>query len=333
MKKVFVKTPQHTYTVYIKNELLKDVHSYLQKNKNYILISDDFIPKMYYETLTSQINIEHAYFIKAGEQSKSIDTAYSIIQKMLNDGVTKDYTLIALGGGVVGDLAGFIASIYMRGLTYVQIPTTLLAQVDSSVGGKTAVNAPTMKNAIGTYKHPSKVLIDPETLKTLDIRQFNNGMAEIIKYGLISNKTLYDELHANNINEHIDNVIATCVAIKAQIVYLDEKDQGVRQLLNYGHTIGHAIEQASKYTMLHGEAIAIGMRIMAKNQSFEDSLIQLLKQYHLPITHNFDHKLLLDIIKTDKKAHQDLLNIILVEEVGNGFVKTIKKDDIEHYLR
>ncbi len=333
MKKVFVKTKHHTYTVYIQHQLIDNIVPYLPKEDNYVLISDDNIPKQYYDSISDQVTIRHSYFIKAGEQSKTIHVANDIIEKMIEDGVTKDYVLIALGGGVVGDLAGFIASVYMRGIDYIQIPTTLLAQVDSSVGGKTAVNTPKMKNAIGAFKHPTKVLIDPETLNTLETRHFNNGMAEVIKYGLIADKELYNRLNTPNILKIIDDIIATCIAIKARIVYLDEKDQGVRQLLNYGHTIGHALEQFSEYKLLHGEAVAVGMAMAAKKQKFKDSLYKLLENYNLPTTYDYDKEALLKIINTDKKAYKDNLNFIMVEEVGNGFIKTINKKDITHYLR
>ncbi|MEC9484690.1 MAG: 3-dehydroquinate synthase [Candidatus Izemoplasma sp.] len=333
MKKVFVKTKHHTYTVYIEHDLLSNITPYLPKTSNYILISDDNIPKVYYETIHKQLSIKHSYFFKAGEQSKSLPVVQDIIEQMIEDGVTKDYVLIALGGGVVGDLAGFIASVYLRGIDYVQIPTTLLAQVDSSVGGKTAVNSPTMKNAIGAYKHPKKVLIDPKTLNTLENRHFNNGMAEIIKYGLISDSKLFHRLNTNNIINIIDEIIATCVAIKARIVYLDEKDQGVRQLLNYGHTIGHAIEQYSEYELLHGESIAIAMHMLAKDKPFEESLTQLLRHYNLPLDYSYKKDAILKAIKTDKKVYNDHLNMILVDEVGNGYIKTIKLTEINNYLR
>jgi 3-dehydroquinate synthase len=333
MNKVFVKTKHSTYNIYIEDHLIENIDAYLETQKQYIIISDDFIPKTYAQTVSLKIPVVKSYYFKHGESSKTLETAYSIMTSMINDGITKDITIIALGGGVVGDLAGFIASIYMRGVDYIQIPTTLLAQVDSSVGGKTAVNTPSMKNAIGAFKQPKLVLIDPLTLNTLEERQFNNGMAEVIKYGLIADKNLYEDLFdKDNVKQNIDHIIATCVAIKAKIVQIDEYDSSIRRLLNFGHTIGHAIEQHSQYDLLHGEAISIGMALMAKNESYYSTLLKLLKLYDLPHSNHYDIESLYQIIKTDKKATKDDLNIVLVKEIGDAFIKTIHKNNILEYL-
>lgn len=334
MNKVYVRTKHSTYNVYIEDNILENIDMYLQTQKQYIIISDDNIPKEYGQIVSLKVPVVKSYIFPHGEASKSMETAYSIMTKMIEDGITRDITIIALGGGVVGDLAGFISSIYMRGVDYVQIPTTLLAQVDSSVGGKTAVNAPTMKNAIGAFKQPSLVLIDPLTLNTLPDRQFNNGMAEVIKYGLIADKALYDSLFDSKfVRDNIDNIIANCVAIKAKIVEIDEYDSNVRRLLNYGHTIGHAIEQYSKYDFLHGEAISIGMLMMTKFENFRDSLSNLLDVYSLPKVNPYPINELIEIIKTDKKATKESLNIILVETIGDAFIKTIRKNDILTYMK
>lgn len=334
MNKVYVRTKHSTYNVYIEDNVLENIDMYLNSQKQYIIISDDNIPKNYSQIVSLKIPVVKSYYFPHGEASKTMETAYTIMTSMINDGITKDITIIALGGGVVGDLAGFISSVYMRGVDYVQIPTTLLAQVDSSVGGKTAVNAPSMKNAIGAFKQPNLVLIDPLTLNTLPDRQFNNGMAEVIKYGLIADSSLYKSLFDKEyVKANIDNIIANCVAIKAKIVEIDEYDADVRRLLNYGHTIGHAIEQYSKYDLLHGEAISIGMLMMAKYESFKEELSNLLDIYSLPKDNPYPNDELLTIIKTDKKATKEDLNIILVESIGDAFIKTIHKNDILTYMK
>lgn len=321
MKKVSVHLGKRSYSIIIQQDLLYNIENYIDINQEFVIFSDDFIPKEHINKIIPKLNPKIVEFIPHGEHSKSMEMAYSLINLMISKGVTRGATIIAFGGGVIGDLAGFIASVYMRGLDYIQIPTTLLSMVDSSVGGKVGINADNMKNAIGSFKQPKVVLIDPNTLKTLDEKQFNNGVAEVIKYGLIAGKSLYEDLLVNNIHDRIDDYIYECVKIKADIVSKDELDLGVRQILNYGHTLGHALEQASNYKLLHGEAVSIGMLFMAKNKPFENSLSSLLKKYNLPTSYEYNKEQILRLIATDKKATQNKLNIIMVDTVGKGYVE------------
>lgn len=320
------------YTIYIEKNILSNISSYLDVDKDYVIITDSNIPKVYLNKIIHQLNDPLVLEVPEGEHSKSIDTAYNLINKMIENGVTRSSMVIALGGGVIGDLAGFVASIFMRGIEFIQIPTTLLSQIDSSVGGKVGINALNMKNAIGSFKQPKLVLIDPVTLNTLEQRQINSGISEMIKYGLISDKSLFYDIINKNIFENIEKYIYTCVSIKAKIVTKDEYDLGLRQLLNFGHTIGHAIEQESKYLLLHGEAVAIGMYLMAKGENYQKDLKEVLLKYQLPYEHNYDKDTLFKYIKTDKKVHNKKLNIILVKEVGNGFIKQIDIDDIKERI-
>ena len=267
-----------------------------------------------------------------GEKSKSMETAYSILDKMVNYKITRNCLIIALGGGVIGDLSGFIASIYMRGVDFIQIPTTLLSQIDSSVGGKVGINSSNMKNAIGSFYQPKMVLIDPDTLTTLSKKEFSNGIAEMIKYGMISDKTLFINLLENNLLTNIEKYIEKCIIIKKSFVVDDVFDKGKRQALNFGHTIGHAIEKHSNYSLLHGEAISIGMVLMSKNYIYHDDLIKVLKKYNLPIKYEYDKTEILEYIKTDKKATINSINIVLVEKIGSSIIKNIEFEEIEKYL-
>ena len=221
----------------------------------------------------------------------------------------------------------------MRGIDYIQIPTTLLSQIDSSVGGKVGINSEHMKNSIGSFYQPKVVLIDPDTLKTLSIKEYNNGISEMIKYGLIADKSLFYDILDKNINDNIEQYICKCIEIKRDIVEKDEFDNGIRQILNFGHTIGHAIEQDSQYSLLHGEAIAVGMNLMSTKNMYHNDLVRILNKYSLPLTYDYDLETIYNYIKTDKKVINNKLNLIVVEQVGNGLIKTIDIKEIKEYLR
>lgn len=328
MIKVHVPLPGKEYEIIIKQNLLEDIDQYIDKSSELVVISDDNIPKQYITKINQKLNNPLNLFIPEGESSKSMETANLLANKLIDNKITRGVTIIALGGGVVGDLAGFVASIYMRGVKYIQIPTTLLSQIDSSVGGKVGVNANAMKNAIGAFKQPEKVLIDPTVLNTLEQRHISNGIAEMIKYGLIASKPLFNNLLEKDVMANIDEYIYECVSIKKEIVLEDEFDYGRRQILNFGHTIGHALEQYSQYDLLHGEAVAIGMVMMSKKSTFYNKLVKVLQKYNLPTSYDYDKDSIYKYITTDKKANKNQLNIILVEEEGNGFIKTINTNDI-----
>lgn len=332
MKIINIPIKDDSYNVYIKRELLFDISSYIDVNRQIVIITDDFIPKIYLNTITSQIDNPTIFEVPQGENSKSMEIVYSIIEDMITSKITRKCLIIALGGGVVGDLAGFIASIYMRGVDFIQIPTTLLSQIDSSIGGKVGINSTSMKNAIGSFYQPKMVLIDPNTLKTLAPREYNNGIAEMIKYGLIADKSLFKSLLEEDIYINIEKYIEKCINIKKDLVIKDVFDKGERQLLNFGHTIGHAIEKYSKYELLHGESISIGMALISKNYDYYEDLIRILKKYSLPTHYEYDIEELYEYIKTDKKASQNTLNIILVEELGRSIIKSINIEEIKYYL-
>ena len=271
--------------------------------------------------------------VEAGESSKRMEVAAQVADAMIAAGLDRRSLLVALGGGVVGDLAGFVAAIYYRGIPYVQIPTTIVSQVDSSVGGKTGVNAPGGKNLLGAFHHPLLVLADPATLRTLPDREFNEGFAEIIKHAAIRDPEMLDGLDPAR-REGLAGLIARNVAIKARIVAADEKETtGERALLNFGHTVGHAIEQSAGYgRLLHGEAISIGLhaalRLSAQHSGLPDAdarrVVAALEAFHLPT--RIPSELVTDEIMTallhDKKFESGRVRFVLLEKLGSAFVST-----------
>jgi len=278
--------------------------------------------------------------VPAGEQSKSLEQTGWICERMIEAGLDRKSWVLALGGGVVGDLAGFVAAIYYRGIALVQAPTTIVAQVDSAVGGKTAVNSRTGKNLIGAFHQPRLVLADTDTLATLPEREFNQGFAEVIKHGAIRDRSLLDAVAALDRAE-LAPVIRRNVEIKAAIVAADEEERtGERALLNFGHTIGHGIEAAAGYgKLLHGEAISLGLvaacRLSVAKAGLPpaeaDRVIQLLKQYHLPVTlpEGIAIEAIMAALKSDKKFEEGQIRFVLCPRLGEAFVsEEITGEDI-----
>lgn len=322
----------NSYDVHINRGILSDISSYIDVKRQIVIITDDFIPKIYLNTIKEKMDNPLIFEVPQGEISKTMEIAYSIIENMIDSKITRKCLVIGLGGGVIGDLSGFIASIYMRGVDFIQIPTTLLSQIDSSIGGKVGINAINMKNAIGSFYQPKLVLIDPNTLSTLAVREFNNGMAEMIKYGMIASNPLFNDLLEKDITKNIEYYIEKCISIKKDIVINDVYDKGERQLLNFGHTIGHAIEKYSDFSLLHGESISIGMVLMSKKYNYYNDLVKILKKYSLPVQYEYNKEQIFNYIKTDKKASQNFVNIVLVEKIGTSIIKEIKINEIKNYL-
>ncbi len=332
MVKINIPIKDNSYDVIISRGILNEIDSYIDLDRQIVIITDDFIPKVYLNAIKEKMLNPLIFEIPQGESSKSMEIAYSIIDEMVDSKITRKCLVIALGGGVVGDLAGFISSIYMRGVDFIQIPTTLLSQIDSSIGGKVGINSSNMKNSIGSFLQPKIVLIDPNTLKTLAQREIHNGIGEMIKYGLIADKSLFIDICENNIFSNIEDYIEKCIKIKKDLIVKDVFDNGERQLLNFGHTIGHAVEQFSKYNLLHGEAVSIGMAKMAINKPYYSKLVDVLHKYNLPYDYDYDLETVYNYIKTDKKASKNTINLVLVDEVGKGYMKNISINKIKEYL-
>ena len=343
--------PEKTYEIVVKRHALDSVGEWiasLWQNKKIAIISDEHVFPIYGEKIKQQLadyEVCH-YTVPAGESSKSLEMANNLYDFLADQQFTRSDAVIALGGGVVGDLASFVASSYMRGIAFVQIPTSLLAQVDSSIGGKTAVNSSKAKNMIGTFAQPDGVLIDPETLNTLPELRVREGIAEIIKCGAISDASLWQDLERltgiQDLLDHSEAIILKALQVKKTVVEEDEFDNGSRLLLNFGHTIGHAIENTAGYGKIsHGEAVAIGMVKISqtaeeKNLSpagITNKIMAMNQKYQLPIEYQpWDAEKFYSAITHDKKARGNSLNIVLLEDIGKAYIQKIKLTEIKDFL-
>lgn len=341
MKTISVELAENSYPVYLGQGLLTEASLWQQHlSKGHVLIvSNDVVAPLYLEQVKSALGaiVHDVHIIPDGEQFKNTETWYGIIDSLVSNKARRDASIIALGGGVVGDISGFAAASYMRGIRFVQAPTTLLAQVDASVGGKTGVNHVRGKNLVGAFHQPATVIIDSTTLNTLPPREFNAGMAEVVKYGAINDPGFFSWLEENSgrINvrdsEALEYLIHESVLNKADIVRQDEKESGVRALLNFGHSFGHALESETAYSeFLHGEAVAIGMVTAARlseNRALCSSGVaakieSLLKSFDLPvrIPPNTNLAGLAQALQLDKKAVASGLRLILLEALGQAMV-------------
>ena len=262
-----VKTQSGSYDITLKRNALNEVNSILNIKGKALIVTDSGVPVEYVKNVASQIKNSVIYTFPQGEKSKNFETYSSLLKTLAENNFDRSDCVIAVGGGVVGDMAGFTASTYMRGIKFYNIPTTLLSQVDSSIGGKTAIDFLGYKNLVGAFYQPSAVIIDPNVLKTLTKRQFNNGLCESIKMAATSDSELFNLLEENNAEAIIDTVIEKSLLIKKQVVEEDEKETGLRKVLNFGHTIGHAIETVTGLEELyHGECVALGMMFMTTGE-------------------------------------------------------------------
>lgn len=341
MEKILIDLDIDSYYIYIGKRFLNHIYDYIGNVDKVMIVTDENVDSFYGKIITENLKEEtHKFIIESGESSKTLSTVERILSKMLELNFTRNSKIIALGGGVVGDIAGFVASIYMRGISFFQVPTTLLAQIDSSVGGKTGVNLPNGKNMIGSFYQAELVLIDTDTLKTLPKREIISGLGEIIKYGLIWDYEFLNYIE-NNLNDILNlkedilkNIICKCCKIKAEIVSKDEKELGLRKILNYGHTIGHALETVSSYKRYsHGEAILIGMYyegVMAKKLDLigNDYLLKIQRiieslDIDLDIS-VYPKELLLDNMMGDKKNKEGKISFIFPN--GKASVKEVLLD-------
>lgn len=341
MKCLKVNLGERSYEIMIEQGLRHQYSEWIKpifKGKRIAIITDLNVNALYGDDLEKQL-VDAGYstqrlLIEPGEKSKSFETLPFLYEALVKMKFSRSDLIIALGGGVVGDLAGFVASTYLRGVDFVQIPTSLLAQVDSSVGGKVGVDLPSGKNLVGSFYQPKRVLIDPEVLNTLEPKFFNDGMGEVIKYACIKDAALYKQLMAFEDQEalkaNMDDIIYTCCDLKRQVVEGDEKDTGERMVLNFGHTLGHAIEKVFGYeTYTHGEGVGIGMYEITKRSEYlglteqgtSEAIRVLLQKYHLPYEVNLDNKEeVLETIGIDKKNLNNNLNIILLKKMGECFI-------------
>ena len=334
------------YTIRIERGALDQLGAYCASlfapGKKAVVITDTHVAPLYLERVST--SLRNAGFdvtscaFPAGEPSKRLSTIEGIYGHMAQAHITRSDFAVALGGGVTGDMAGFAAASYLRGIHFVQVPTTLLSQVDSSVGGKTGVDLPQGKNLVGAFWQPSFVLIDPDTLNTLSPHFFADGMGEVIKYGCIKSRALFDLLiETEDITSIMEDVIYRCVDIKRDVVERDEFDTGERALLNFGHTFGHALEKLHQYQGLsHGAAVGIGMVMMARlgekagftAPGTADKIAAALEKYHLPVHSDLPLSQIVEATASDKKSTGSSINLVLLKDIGESFVHKVARSDL-----
>ena len=316
------------YDITVGRDLLNDASKYFNLDRRVFIVTDEGVPKEYAEAISSHAKISKIYTVKEGEGSKSIDTYRDVLNAMCEFGMSRNDCMVAVGGGVVGDLTGFIASTYMRGIDYYGVPTTLLSQVDSSVGAKCAINLGGVKNIVGSFYRPRAVLIDTDTLKTLSKRILASGIAESIKMAVCRNKDLFEYLEANDFtDENAEYIITESLKIKIDVVEKDERESGLRKILNFGHTFGHGIEAVEGLGGLyHGECVALGMLPLAE-ECVRKRLKTALKKHGLPTVWNGDTECALKFTVHDKKTRGDSIDAIVCDEIGKCDVVTMSIAD------
>jgi len=323
-----VKTSTGSYKIYLERGALNKAHELLNLERRVLIVTDSGVPKVYAETVAKVSKNPYIVTVQEGEASKNMDNFKLLLETLTKYGFTRSDCVVAVGGGVVGDLAGFTAACYMRGIDFYNIPTTLLSQVDSSIGGKTAIDFGGYKNIVGAFYPPKCVIIDSETLKTLPDRQISNGLSESVKMSLTSDSELFRLFENDDIYENIDLIIEKSLLIKKRVVEEDEKEAGLRKILNVGHTIAHAIESENAMENLyHGECVAIGMLPMC-SPSVRVRLSAVLKKLNLPTSADCDLSVLLEAIRHDKKMSGDNITVVFVDTVGEFSLKTVPYEEM-----
>lgn len=347
MKTIHVHASR-SYNVIVGERLLPQLGSYLLgccKPKKAAIISDTNVWTLYGQTAMKSIaaeGIETVHFVfSAGEGSKNAETYINILNFLAENMLTRSDVVIALGGGVVGDITGFAAATYLRGIAYVQVPTSLLAMVDSSVGGKTAIDLPAGKNLAGAFYQPHLVLCDIDVLQSLPHNVFRDGCAEIIKYGILYDAALFGHLTSNGMAFDRETVIARCVELKRDVVAQDEFDTGARQKLNLGHTFGHAVEALSQFSISHGSSVAIGTAIITRaaylyGHCTADTVRQVvsaLEEFGLPVQTAYTSQQIASVALSDKKRTGDTVNLIIPNEIGSCMVSQTPITQLESFIK
>ena len=314
----------NSYDIIVEKGILEKAGEHLNLKRRVLVVTDSGVPAIYAQTLAKHCKSPIICTVESGEASKSIETFTKLLRIMLDNDFSRKDCVVAVGGGVVGDLSGYVASAYMRGVDFYNIPTTLLSQIDSSIGGKTAINFGGIKNIVGAFYQPKKVLIDPELLKTLPERQISNGLAEAVKMALTSDKELFEIFENKVIKDNIDEIIIRSLNIKKSVVEQDEKESGIRKILNFGHTIGHGIESSvNMEELFHGECVALGLIPMC-DEKIRPRVVNVLKKCNLYNLIDFDWDKISEVMFHDKKADGDTVAVTTVNEIGKYEIKTLK---------
>ena len=318
-----VNLQKNSYDIVIERGALNRAGEIFSLSRRVLIITDSGVPKIYAETVAKQCKEPTVITVGEGEGSKSFPVFEKLCRSLLGGGFTRSDCVVAVGGGVVGDLAGFCAASYMRGIDFYNVPTTLLSQVDSSIGGKVAINLDSIKNIVGAFYQPKAVLIDPDVLATLPPRQIANGLAEALKMSLTSDAELFSMLETQNAENIIENIIVRSLMIKKNVVEQDERESGLRKILNFGHTVGHGIESVEGLsTLYHGECVALGMIPMC-SENVRARLLPVLRKLGLPASLDYDSEKITEAIKHDKKLAGDKISVTYVENIGEFKLVTL----------
>ena len=325
---ITVALGKNSYCVIVLRGAIAHAKEYMQLDRKVLVVTDSGVPVSCAKIVAAQCKDAVVVTIPQGESSKNLENYKMLCSTMLQRGFTRTDCVVAVGGGVVGDLAGFAAATFMRGIDFYNIPTTLLSQVDSSVGGKTAIDLDGIKNCVGAFHQPKAVLIDPDVLATLPRRQIASGMAEVVKMAVNFDEELLCLLEQEDYLSHMEDVIAASVRIKAEVVKADEKESGLRRVLNFGHTIGHGIETAADGRLYHGECVALGMLPMCE-ESLRNRVKALLQKLGLPVCCQVDPDAVWAAIGHDKKLAGDMLRVVYAPKAGSFEIRSMPLTDLK----
>jgi len=319
------------YDIVIEKGVLNRAAEEINLERKVLVVTDAGVPIEYANTIAKQCKYSVVHVIGEGEDNKSLETFAELQKVLLENNFSRKDCVVAVGGGVVGDLSGFVASAYMRGIDFYNIPTTVLSQVDSSIGGKTAVNFNGVKNIVGAFYQPKKVLIDVNVLNSLSNRLISNGLAEAFKMALTCDASLFEEFEKGVDVKNLTDILARAIDIKRRVVEEDEKEQNLRKVLNFGHTIGHGIEITSNGKLLHGESVAIGMLMMC-DESVRDRILKVMKSLNMPVYTEVDVEAAVEAISHDKKSNGDTISTVYVSNVGSFEFKNMTLDELRKRL-
>lgn len=316
-----VKTSMGGYDIVLERGALARADKYFNLNRSVLIVTDNGVPREYSETVAALCREAMILVLPQGETNKNFDNYKKILETLVGADFTRSDCVVAVGGGVVGDMAGFAAASFMRGIDFYNIPTTVLSEVDSSIGGKTAIDFCGLKNIIGAFHQPKGVIVDVDTLNTLSERMLSNGLAEALKMAATHDEQLFDIFENGNPLDNLEEIIERSLMIKRSVVQSDEKESGVRRVLNFGHTVGHAIESNTP-TLYHGECVALGMLPMCSD-AVRDRLVPILKKLNLPTETECDYQKIVDTMRHDKKMSGDSISVVFVDKIGSFRIEKI----------
>lgn len=329
--KLTVQVPQASYPIVIEEGCADHLNTLVDTNRKTMLVVDSGIPAKWVSLIRNQLSDAALFCFEQGEASKTMTTLEKLLEAMCKASLNRKSQVIALGGGVCGDMAGLAAALYMRGIDFINIPTTVLSQVDSSVGGKTAVDLGSVKNIVGAFWQPKAVFIDPQFLGTLDERQKAAGLAEALKMGLLFDEDLVEEFEKPQ--PDLLKIIGRSIELKAVVVAQDEKESGLRKSLNFGHTIGHAIEGSfDGYEYLHGECVAAGMLYFLEDDALKERVRRIETRLNLPEITEFDRKAVSSLLRHDKKSNTVGIDCVFVPKAGSFEFRTLHPEEVDALL-